>query len=159
MLSCIGQIKLMRQLTRVQQDGRVEFDFEENTELAENVFGPETSGPPGDEYTESEEDETWQPIPPLKIVMLIVGTRGDVQPFLAIGKRLQVLSRLTHHHLVDLTKSFLLHTLELLVCHKFATKRVFIFFDALSTTIVVGTKKFLNNCVCMCAICMNFYFI
>jgi hypothetical protein len=52
MLSCIGQIKLMRQLTRVQQDGRVEFDFEENTELAENVFGPETSGPPGDEYTE-----------------------------------------------------------------------------------------------------------
>lgn len=31
-------------------------------------------------------------IPPLKIVMLIVGTRGDVQPFIAIGKRLQVTS-------------------------------------------------------------------
>lgn len=30
-------------------------------------------------------------IPPLQIVMLIVGTRGDVQPFVAIGKRLQVL--------------------------------------------------------------------
>ena len=30
-------------------------------------------------------------IPPLKIVMLIVGTRGDVQPFIAIGKRLQVI--------------------------------------------------------------------
>lgn len=29
--------------------------------------------------------------PPMQIVMLIVGTRGDVQPFLAIGKRLQVL--------------------------------------------------------------------
>ncbi|XP_038880598.1 sterol 3-beta-glucosyltransferase UGT80A2-like isoform X2 [Benincasa hispida] len=28
-------------------------------------------------------------IPPLQIVMLIVGTRGDVQPFVAIGKRLQ----------------------------------------------------------------------
>ncbi|KAE8664746.1 Sterol 3-beta-glucosyltransferase UGT80A2 [Hibiscus syriacus] len=27
--------------------------------------------------------------PPLQIVMLIVGTRGDVQPFVAIGKRLQ----------------------------------------------------------------------
>lgn len=30
-------------------------------------------------------------IPPLHIVMLIVGTRGDVQPFVAIGKRLQVI--------------------------------------------------------------------
>lgn len=31
-----------------------------------------------------------QCIPPLQIVILIVGTRGDVQPFVAIGKRLQV---------------------------------------------------------------------
>lgn len=31
-----------------------------------------------------------QYIPPLQIVILIVGTRGDVQPFVAIGKRLQV---------------------------------------------------------------------
>lgn len=31
-------------------------------------------------------------LPPLQIVMLIVGTRGDVQPFIAIGKRLQVRS-------------------------------------------------------------------
>ncbi|KAG4992639.1 hypothetical protein JHK87_026096 [Glycine soja] len=31
-----------------------------------------------------------QPIEPLQIVMLIVGTRGDVQPFVAMGKRLQV---------------------------------------------------------------------
>ena len=31
-----------------------------------------------------------QYIPPLQIVILIVGTRGDVQPFIAIGKRLQV---------------------------------------------------------------------
>ncbi|XP_075099059.1 sterol 3-beta-glucosyltransferase UGT80A2 isoform X1 [Nicotiana tabacum] len=30
-----------------------------------------------------------QYIPPIQIVMLIVGTRGDVQPFIAIGKRLQ----------------------------------------------------------------------
>jgi sterol 3beta-glucosyltransferase len=28
--------------------------------------------------------------PPMQIAMLIVGTRGDVQPFIAIGKRLQV---------------------------------------------------------------------
>lgn len=31
-----------------------------------------------------------QPVRPLQIAMLIVGTRGDVQPFVAIGKRLQV---------------------------------------------------------------------
>jgi len=31
-----------------------------------------------------------QHMPPMQIVMLIVGTRGDVQPFIAIGKRLQV---------------------------------------------------------------------
>ncbi|CAH9129936.1 unnamed protein product [Cuscuta epithymum] len=30
-----------------------------------------------------------QSLPPLQIVMLIVGTRGDVQPFVAIGKKLQ----------------------------------------------------------------------
>lgn len=30
-------------------------------------------------------------IPPLQIVMFIVGTHGDVQPFIAIGKRLQVI--------------------------------------------------------------------
>ncbi|KAK7340335.1 hypothetical protein VNO77_21037 [Canavalia gladiata] len=35
-------------------------------------------------------DQDIQPIRPLQIVMLIVGTRGDVQPFVAIGKRLQV---------------------------------------------------------------------
>ncbi|KAB5527824.1 hypothetical protein DKX38_021671 [Salix brachista] len=34
-------------------------------------------------------DATDQYIPPMQIVMLIVGTRGDVQPFIAIGKRLQ----------------------------------------------------------------------
>ncbi|KAL9384542.1 hypothetical protein Peur_021552 [Populus x canadensis] len=34
-------------------------------------------------------DATDQYIPPLQIVILIVGTRGDVQPFIAIGKRLQ----------------------------------------------------------------------
>lgn len=38
-----------------------------------------------------EPGEEVQNIPPLQIVMLIVGTRGDVQPFVAIGKCLQVI--------------------------------------------------------------------
>ena len=37
-----------------------------------------------------EEDEQSKAIPKLNIAMLIVGTRGDVQPFLAIEKCLQV---------------------------------------------------------------------
>lgn len=45
-------------------------------------------------YTEVDEDvldaTDIQYVPPMQIVMLIVGTRGDVQPFVAIGKRLQV---------------------------------------------------------------------
>lgn len=34
--------------------------------------------------------ESFRSIPRLKIAILVVGTRGDVQPFLAMAKRLQV---------------------------------------------------------------------
>lgn len=63
MLSFIWQKKLMKKLTRVQKDGRVDFDFGGSTEMAEDLFGPEAPGGPADEYMESEEDENWQPIP------------------------------------------------------------------------------------------------
>jgi len=91
----------MKKLTRVQKDGTIDFDFGKSNQMAENLFGPEASGCPGYANLESEEDESWQTIPPLKIVMLIVGTRGDVQPFLAIGKRMQVPFRPTPRHPVD----------------------------------------------------------
>ncbi|KAG0565764.1 hypothetical protein KC19_7G012800 [Ceratodon purpureus] len=79
--------RLLKKMTRVQQDGTLGFDFEEdNEQLAASMFGSETQGRPGDE---NEEDQTVERVPPLRIVMLIVGTRGDVQPFLAIGKKLQ----------------------------------------------------------------------
>lgn len=50
------------------------------------------TGMASDDPTEEEELESGDihDLPPLQIVMLIVGTRGDVQPFVAIGKRLQV---------------------------------------------------------------------
>ncbi|KAL9248246.1 hypothetical protein vseg_021590 [Gypsophila vaccaria] len=38
---------------------------------------------------ELEDSADFHDLPPMQIVMLIVGTRGDVQPFVAIGKRLQ----------------------------------------------------------------------
>ncbi|CAK9860985.1 unnamed protein product [Sphagnum jensenii] len=82
--------KLMRKLTTVQQDGIVDFDIEGSPSLAQVLFESETRDEIGqhDELGEEDEDEL-QSIPPLKIVMLIVGTRGDVQPFIGIGRKLQ----------------------------------------------------------------------
>ncbi|RDX81109.1 Sterol 3-beta-glucosyltransferase UGT80A2, partial [Mucuna pruriens] len=45
---------------------------------------------PHGEFWDAIHSQDIQPIQPLQIVMIIVGTRGDVQPFVAIGKRLQV---------------------------------------------------------------------
>lgn len=90
------QEKLMRKLTTVQQDGIVDFDIEGSPSLAQVLFGSETRDEIGQhgELGEENEDEL-QSIPPLKIVMLIVGTRGDVQPFIGIGRKLQVLHLLS----------------------------------------------------------------
>ncbi|KAK7374351.1 hypothetical protein VNO80_07781 [Phaseolus coccineus] len=44
---------------------------------------------PHDETRDAIHSQDILPIKPLQIVMLIVGTRGDVQPFVAMGKRLQ----------------------------------------------------------------------
>jgi len=56
---------------------------------------PAAAGGTEDGYTEVAVDESLDGTdipyrPPMQIVILIVGTRGDVQPFVAIGKRLQV---------------------------------------------------------------------
>ncbi len=89
----------MRKLTTVQQDGIVDFDIEGSPSLAQVLFGSETRdevGQQDDKLGEKDEDEDeLQSIPPLKIVMLIVGTRGDVQPFIGIGRKLQVLHLLS----------------------------------------------------------------
>jgi len=74
MLPWIWQTKLMKELTRVQNDGTIDFDFGRNNQMAENLFAPEAVRGPGDELLEVEDDESWQTIHPLKIVMLIVGT-------------------------------------------------------------------------------------
>ena len=73
----------------MKDDGTVEFEVPGDAEP--HAFG----GGPADVYPESVDEESLdatdlQYIPPLQIVMLIVGTRGDVQPFIAIGKKLQV---------------------------------------------------------------------
>lgn len=82
------QLKLLNRIATVKDDGTVEFEvpgdvepeaLDARSKHVHNVI---------DELLDVTEH---QYIPPLNIVMLIVGTRGDVQPFVAIGKRLQVL--------------------------------------------------------------------
>ena len=72
----------------MKDDGTVEFEVPGDVEP--HALGAGLR----DAYTEVAEEVSLetdiQYIPPLQIVMLIVGTRGDVQPFIAIGKRLQV---------------------------------------------------------------------
>lgn len=84
------QLKLLNRIATVKDDGTVEFEVPGDVEP--HALGAMVR----DAYTEAAEEESLgletdiQYIPPLQIVMLIVGTRGDVQPFIAIGKRLQV---------------------------------------------------------------------
>jgi sterol 3beta-glucosyltransferase len=86
----IVQLKLLNRIATVKDDGTVEFEVPVDVEA--QALGAGSVGA----YCNAVDDEPLDAtdlmyIPPLQIVMLIVGTRGDVQPFIAIGKRLQVL--------------------------------------------------------------------
>ncbi|RZC88905.1 hypothetical protein C5167_030598 [Papaver somniferum] len=81
------QLKMLNRIATVKDDGTIEFEVPVDVKPGGFDFGTD------DVYSEVVEEEPvdsdLQYIPPLQIVMLIVGTRGDVQPFIAIGKRLQ----------------------------------------------------------------------
>lgn len=83
------QLKLLNRLATIQNDGTVKFEVPEDIKPQALDFGSgAVIGEAGDgELTDVGDIEY---VPPLQIVMLVVGTRGDVQPFVAIGKRLQV---------------------------------------------------------------------
>ncbi|XP_073142407.1 sterol 3-beta-glucosyltransferase UGT80A2-like isoform X1 [Henckelia pumila] len=78
------KLKLVKRLAAIQDDGTVQFDVGETIEPQSSNSGTEIIDDGNVVITEDAEL-----LPPLQIVMLIVGTRGDVQPFIAIGKRLQ----------------------------------------------------------------------
>ncbi|KMZ65431.1 Sterol 3-beta-glucosyltransferase, family GT1 [Zostera marina] len=83
-----NKLKMLNKVVTVKNDGSVEFEIPSDIEHKELAFGTE------DSHCEIAIEDNidvseMQPIRPLQIVMLIVGTRGDVQPFIAIGKRLQ----------------------------------------------------------------------
>ncbi|CAH2049747.1 unnamed protein product [Thlaspi arvense] len=64
-------LKLLKRIATVKDDGTVELEV------------------PGDIETQVIGVGSSPCMPPMQIAILIVGTRGDVQPFIAIGKRLQ----------------------------------------------------------------------
>ncbi|CAO2839872.1 unnamed protein product [Amaranthus hypochondriacus] len=82
------KLQLLNRIATVKDDGTVEFEVPGDVEPHDFGGGaPDYYPEYGDE--ESLDTADLQYIPPLQIVMLIVGTRGDVQPFIAIGKKLQ----------------------------------------------------------------------
>ncbi|RWR96104.1 sterol 3-beta-glucosyltransferase UGT80A2-like protein isoform X1 [Cinnamomum micranthum f. kanehirae] len=87
-ISARKKLKMLNRIATVKHDGTVEFNLPSTVEPESLRFGSK------DTYNEAVDEEPLDStdltcIPPLQIVMLIVGTRGDVQPFIAIGKRLQ----------------------------------------------------------------------
>lgn len=81
------KLKMLNRIATVKDDGTVVVDVPSGMEAAA-VGGTE------DGYYEVAVEESLDGTdipykPPMQIVILIVGTRGDVQPFVAIGKRLQ----------------------------------------------------------------------
>lgn len=81
------QLRLLNRIATVKDDGTVEFEVPIDVET--EVLGAR-SNHVNNVIDDSLGATDLDYIPPLNIVMLIVGTRGDVQPFVAIGKRLQV---------------------------------------------------------------------
>ncbi|XP_024974116.1 sterol 3-beta-glucosyltransferase UGT80A2-like [Cynara cardunculus var. scolymus] len=85
-LSAQQKLTLLNKIATVK-NGTVEFEIPGDVELSAFAAGG------GKVYDACDEDphDSAEPryYPPLQVVILIVGTRGDVQPFIAIGKRLQ----------------------------------------------------------------------
>jgi hypothetical protein len=78
----------MKMLNIVQKDG---IDLQGSPCAVQEVFGLESREEGGEQEFGKDEDYDLQSIQPLKILMLIIGAQCDVQPFIGIGRKLQVL--------------------------------------------------------------------
>ncbi|XP_073008666.1 sterol 3-beta-glucosyltransferase UGT80A2-like isoform X8 [Typha latifolia] len=81
------QKKMFGRIATVKDDGTVAVDVPSNFEPVSLDIGSVDAY--GEAVGELLDSADLQYRPPMQIAMLIVGTRGDVQPFIAIGKRLQ----------------------------------------------------------------------
>jgi len=84
------QLQWLNQVATVKTDGTVQLEVPLDIKPQNLDFEPEfpSIGPTNEDPGAADIED----LPPLQIVMLIVGTRGDIQPFVAIGKRLQVMA-------------------------------------------------------------------
>lgn len=85
-MSVRKKLEMLNRLATVKDDGTIEFEIPANVGPDGLDFGTDEVETVCEETIDSAD---LQYVPPLTIVILIVGTRGDVQPFIAIGKRLQ----------------------------------------------------------------------
>ncbi|KAG2318182.1 hypothetical protein Bca4012_040314 [Brassica carinata] len=89
-ISAGKKLKLLNRIATVKHDGTVEFEVPADAiPQPIPVDREEESSRNGVCPDESIDGLDLQCIPQMQIVMLIVGTRGDVQPFVAIAKRLK----------------------------------------------------------------------
>lgn len=107
-LSERGKQKLIVELVRIQRNGTVEVDLTKSTPVTSELLELQSVEEPVPTVDRIITDSN-KSIPKLKIAMLVVGTRGDVQPFLAIAKRLQAFGHCvrlsTHSNFQDFVKS------------------------------------------------------
>ncbi|ANM64067.1 UDP-Glycosyltransferase superfamily protein [Arabidopsis thaliana] len=87
-ISAGKKLKLLNRIATVKHDGTVEFEVPADA-IPQPIVVDRGESKNGVCADESIDGVDLQYIPPMQIVMLIVGTRGDVQPFVAIAKRLQ----------------------------------------------------------------------
>ncbi|XP_019154904.1 PREDICTED: sterol 3-beta-glucosyltransferase UGT80B1-like [Ipomoea nil] len=101
--------KLIVELVKIQKDGTVEVDLTKSAPVASELLELHTleSQLPSIDRIVTESNNKL--VPKLKIAVLVVGTRGDVQPFLAMAKRLQEFGHsvrlATHANFRDFVKS------------------------------------------------------
>jgi sterol 3beta-glucosyltransferase len=100
-ISAGKKLKLLNRIATVKHDGTVEFEVPADA-IPQPIVVDRGESKNGVCADESIDGVDLQYIPPMQIVMLIVGTRGDVQPFVAIAKRLQVGSYLHLHNIMNL---------------------------------------------------------
>ncbi|XP_042395891.1 sterol 3-beta-glucosyltransferase UGT80B1-like [Zingiber officinale] len=80
--------KLIENLVKIQNDGTVKVDVQCTTPVASQLLELAAVGSTPVDINESSFD-LGKSIPRLNIAILVVGTRGDVQPFIAFAKKLQ----------------------------------------------------------------------
>lgn len=88
MLSENEKIKIIEKLVKIQNDGTLEVDMTRSALVASELSEIDAFGSVPRDIEEVTSGLS-KSVPKLKIAILVVGTRGDVQPFIALAKRLQ----------------------------------------------------------------------